>query len=73
MIGQKHITSGDDEAAAAAAFGFNGERMFVQGLTKREWFAGMAIQGMAQMNSQHEEAAKRAVSMADALIKKLNE
>jgi len=45
------------------------------GLTKREYFAAMAMQGMIA-NSANEETAERfafaAVGMADALIEALN-
>lgn len=46
------------------------------GLTKREYFAAMAMQGMAincSSNLLIEIAASRAVSLADALINALNE
>jgi hypothetical protein len=44
-----------------------------EGLTKREWFAGMALQGLlsaTQYNEKH-SAAKRAVETADAILKQL--
>lgn len=46
------------------------------GLTKREYFAAMAMQGMAincSSNLLIEMAASRAVNLADALINSLNE
>ena len=45
-----------------------------QGLTKREHFAGLAMQGMIKsMMTQHlEHTAERAVFMADALLKELD-
>jgi hypothetical protein len=45
------------------------------GLTKRELFAAMAMQGMFANNTQEgywNEFAKRAVDAADALIERLN-
>ncbi len=48
------------------------------GLTKREWFAGMAMQGLiaceiVMVSGDATELAKFAVEHADALIKKLAE
>ncbi|MTJ56016.1 hypothetical protein FJR38_26880 [Anabaena sp. UHCC 0253] len=45
----------------------------VLGLTKREYFAAMALQGiMANAEFMHFEAAKMAVKKADELIEELN-
>ena len=46
------------------------------GLTKREWFAGMALQGLLACHivfGTDEELAKFAVDHADALLKHLAE
>lgn len=47
------------------------------GLTKREYFAAMAMQGLLHgahaMGFHHETTAKRAVEMADYLITQLNQ
>ncbi len=44
-----------------------------RGLTKREYFAALAMQGMVSRTSvSYKETAGRAVSYADALIKELN-
>ncbi len=53
--------------------------IFTRGLTKREYFAAMAMQGMLSNNNNityftyFEKVAKRSVQAADALIKALNE
>ena len=48
---------------------------FYLGLTKREHFAGLAMQGLVHMWSQNTEdqkkCAKRAINMADELLKQL--
>jgi hypothetical protein len=46
------------------------------GLTKREWFAGMALQGLLAcdiVRGTHENRSKFAVDHADALLKQLAE
>jgi len=54
----------------------------IPGLTKREYFAAMAMQGMLQMGAQTEnggltrhpnDLAKLAINQADALIEALNQ
>lgn len=48
----------------------------VDGLTKREWFAGMALQGILanDCGAYHFDlAAEHAIKYADALISALNE
>lgn len=52
---------------------------FKTGLTKREWFAGMALQGLSSLtfsnlvkNINSQDAAKKAVELADALINELS-
>lgn len=49
------------------------ESEYTPGLTKRELFAAMAIQGLAisETNTQSQYAAIRAVEFADALIAEL--
>ena len=44
-----------------------------QGLTKREYFASMALQGLLANEREVSYIAKKAVDYADALIKQLNE
>lgn len=70
------ITNPNDQAV-----GFNGPHLIVYGLTKREYFAAMAMQGVmfwdATVNEPDktgkiEELAKNAIEMADALIAELN-
>ena len=45
-----------------------------EGLTKREYFAAIALQGMIANYGDHEKAiiVESSVEMADALIKELN-
>ena len=56
---------------------FNGDQFTpTLGLTKREYFAAMAMQGLATRPHEAYEAnnvAYHAVTFADALIEKLNE
>lgn len=55
----------------------NSDRGIQTGLTKREYFAGLAMQGLASggkitpNKDGAEYIAKHAVSMADALLKEL--
>lgn len=42
------------------------------GLTKREWFAGMALGGMTMMSESAPKLAAWAVEYADACISELN-
>jgi hypothetical protein len=42
-----------------------------KGLTKREYFAGLAMQGMAMSDLKFEDMAHDAVKMADALLAEL--
>lgn len=41
------------------------------GLTKREYFAGLAMQGMAMSDLKFEDIAHDAVKIADALLAEL--
>ena len=47
---------------------------WLKGLTKREYFAAMALQGLLPTNISQsiEEDAKNAVKLADILIEELN-
>lgn len=51
----------------------NKYRQFCTGLTKREWFAGMALQGMMScaLDTKHSQKANAMVcfEMADAMLK----
>ena len=56
----------------------NGEQPIVdnqfednKGLTKREYFAGLAMQGMARIEGNGEDIAHDAVKIADALLAEL--
>ncbi len=56
----------------------NGEQPIVdnqfednKGLTKREYFAGLAMQGMARIEGNVEDIAHDAVKIADALLAEL--
>jgi hypothetical protein len=56
----------------------NGEQPIVdnqfednKGLTKREYFAGLAMQGMVMSDLKFEDMAHDAVKMADALLAEL--
>jgi hypothetical protein len=42
-----------------------------EGLTKREYFAGLAMQGMAMSDLKFEDIAHDAVKMADAVLAEL--
>lgn len=58
------MTNGKDSA-------FSSDRQY--GLTKREYFAAMAMQGMLAIDDPPKEVVARfAVEQADALIKELN-
>jgi hypothetical protein len=48
-----------------------GEGIYQKGLTKREYFAGLAMQGMAMSDLKFEDMAHDAVKMADALLAEL--
>ena len=43
-----------------------------KGLTKREYFAGLAMQGMASSDLTYEDIAHDAVKMADAILAELD-
>lgn len=48
------------------------ESMQFVGLTKREYFAGLAMQGIASSDLTYEDIAHDAVKMADALLVELD-
>lgn len=53
--------------------GYANSHPFVVSLTKREYFAAMALQGFATVDAGNaKEKAEAAVMCADALIKELN-
>jgi hypothetical protein len=57
------------------AFAQHPDRHFDHGLTKREYFAAMALQGllvMAKDDDSMQFLARQSVKMADALIEELN-
>lgn len=67
-----HITNPNDTA-------FPDQHLIGQGLTKREFFAAMALQGLLsdreyaiRMQYSYKAFAYRAVKLADELIKELN-
>lgn len=64
------MTNGKDFAFAAI-----GDTISQDGLTKREYFAAIALQGLLSNtnNRRNPIHAKEAVRLADALIKALNE
>jgi hypothetical protein len=67
------MTNGKDQAFAVAAYGNNGRSFHEYGLTKREYFAAMAMQGIASDETlSFFGIAEKAVKQADALIDALN-
>lgn len=71
------MTNGNDFASPSTHQNFDGTHDFNvnKGLTKREYFAAMALQGILaqQYYAAPESAALQSVRIADALIKALNE
>jgi ABC-type protease/lipase transport system fused ATPase/permease subunit len=64
---------------SATGFAWSADQTGTSGLTKREYFAAMAMQGilanrwsMENVNLSDEEKAYMSVNMADALINALN-
>ena len=50
----------------------NGHRIVCDGMTLRDWYAGMAVQGLlsdASVQGTPEEFAQRSFSVADAMLK----
>lgn len=61
------ITGGDSEVVSSS------EVITAQiGLTKLEWFTGMALAGINEEPYSYEELAKKAVKTAYAIIEELN-
>lgn len=71
-------TQSQDSAFGFAATLPNEEAIYNHGLTKRELFAAMAMQGLVNAqyytlgNGELEAMSERAVYLADTLIKELN-
>ena len=51
---------------------YENSKAHFHGLTKREYFAAIAMQGMAMSDLKFEDIAHDSVKMADALIKELD-
>jgi hypothetical protein len=51
------------------AFPFNGYQWTEHGMSLRDWFAGMAMQGMVGAPASREAKATSAYALADAMIK----
>ena len=69
MINQNKM--GNGEQGAFAMLDTNGS--FTQyGLTKREYFAAMAMQGLVDRHISYEVVAEHAVKYGDALLKELD-
>lgn len=70
------MTNNDDAVFAKSAYMTNGGSFYPgqDGLTKREYFAAMAMQAILSIPSfqTKKETATAAVQMADALILELN-
>lgn len=57
--------------AFATSTQLSDEQIFQQGLTKREYFAAMAMQGLVGKDRTLEWIANRAVDISDELLKRL--
>lgn len=76
----KHMVEKAAEKLSDAAFPIvldeRGIEVVVKGLTKREWFAGMALQGFLASDLSTKDYTNKVISwsvvLADALIEKLN-
>lgn len=71
------MTRADDTVSPTKPMGNVNAPYVVGGLTKREWFAGLALQGVLSENNvlemySLEELSSTAVQTADALITELN-
>ena len=65
-----------DDAAFPQIIDHEEGTILIKGLTKREYFAALALQGLlteSQVLDNHDKFAKFAVQAADALIAALNE
>lgn len=71
-----HVTQPDDPVNLSSSFDDFGDIVISLGLTKREYFAAMAMQGMLSRyictDASCEEFALWAVEAADQLIARLN-
>lgn len=66
-----HTEAPDDSGTAFPATA-PGMSCTTAGLSKREWFAGMALTGLiSQCNMPNEVYAKMSVSIADEMLKRL--
>lgn len=65
-----HIDGGPAFPVPAGAAGLNGDWHYADpGMTLRDWFAGMALQGMtANHDCQVNPAAEKAYRYADAML-----
>ena len=70
-MARKELTKGDDFAFASR---FLHQDQFVgeNGLTKREYFAAIAMQGILANHLEYDDVAKTALALADGLIEELN-
>lgn len=75
-MNKDHTTDGDDLAHPFTYVDRNREIIFrAQGLTKREYFAALVLQGITAnpaYQGQKQKACEEAVLTADALIDQLN-
>lgn len=74
------MTNANDAAFASVGEGFGNPKYSANGLTKREYFAAVAMQGFANSGDKwaadpdiYKAMADCAVTWADALIEALNE
>ena len=65
------MENGKQEAFGFAAQLNNGESIYSAGLTKREYFAAMAMQGLVDRHINYEVVAEHAVRYSDALLSEL--
>ena len=66
-------TTNAEDSINSVCFQFsNGEIFSTRGLTKREYFAAMAMQGVLASEFEYDDVAKAALNFADNLIKELN-
>lgn len=61
----------DPMRGAEQSFSNQSPHELPMGLTKREYFAGLAMQGMAMSDLKFEDIAHDAVKMADAVLAEL--
>lgn len=67
-------TKPDSGAFACVALSDDGRKTWQDGLSKREYIAALALQGLLanKFRMTNDEAAKDALNYTDALIKELN-